>query len=150
MRVEETMKTHATVVAVTCSPDGAAALRWAARYASGHDHCLRVVCPVGMDSGDLARVETDVTSATEVRRERAQQWAVEQLDRYLEALTMRIDTPDQCVRDAVAAAARSTSVLVVGSTVDTTDVDIPGLTVVHVSARGRARRRQQRRRHVSA
>jgi len=42
---------------------------------------------VGMDSRDLAEVETDVRGATESRRERAQQWAVDQLDDFLETLS---------------------------------------------------------------
>jgi hypothetical protein len=148
------MDTYTSVVAGSHSPDGAAAVRWAARFASRRDHDLRVVCPVGVDSRDLAGVETDVRGATESRRERAQQWAVDQLDDYLETLTIRIETPVQCMQDAVAAVATSTNVLVVGSSIDTSVLNDRALdralTVVHVSAHGRARRGQPRHREVSA
>ena len=134
------MDARTTVVAASHSPDSAAALRWAARSASRRDHDLRVVCPVGTDSRDLARVETDLAGAAEIKKEHAQQWVVDELDGYLDTLTVHIETPDQCVQDAVAAAARGTSVLVVGSAVDTSVLEDRKLTVVRVSSRGRTLR----------
>ena len=144
------MDTYTTVLAEGHSLDSAAALRWAARFAARTDHRLRVVCPVGVDSRELARIETDASGATEMRREAAQRWVVDQLGEYLEPLTVRIETPDQCTRRAVATAARGSSVLVVGSAVDMSHLDAPELTVVQVWAHGRARRRHACRPKVSA
>lgn len=102
------------VVGGDTTPSATAALRWAVEEASHHHGSVLVVHAFDLAGrADLA-VERDLDRCRRDARYRTQSWVVEVLGDSEVEVPVLVQTPDASVEDALAAAARHASMIVIG------------------------------------